>query len=69
MVERIYARAGLPMTADARSQLRSFLAGHPRGAQGQVVYDLRGDFGVEPAALRARFAHYCERFPVRVEVP
>jgi hypothetical protein len=68
MVERIYARAGLPMTDTARAQLQAYLDDHPRGRHGQVVYDLRGDFGVEPAALRQRFRAYCERFPVKIEV-
>ncbi len=68
MVERIYARAGLELTAAARAELERFLAAHPRGKHGQVVYDLRGDFGVEPAALRERFGFYFDRFPVQVEV-
>jgi hypothetical protein len=68
MVEKIYARANLPMTAAARQQLQEFLRRHPRGREGRVVYDLRGDFGVEPAALRAQFGFYFERFPVQVEV-
>jgi hypothetical protein len=67
MVERIYARAQLPLTAQARDQLRQFLADHPRGRDGRVVYNLRGDFGVEPAQLRERFAFYFDRFPVQVE--
>jgi hypothetical protein len=34
-----------------------------------VVYDLRGDFGLEPPEVRERFAFYLERFPqVRDEV-
>jgi Sulfotransferase family len=68
MVEQIYARAALAMTAQAREQLRQFLADHPRGRDGRVVYNLRGDFGVEPAQLRERFAFYFDRFPVQVEV-
>jgi len=68
MVEKIYERAGLAMTATARRELRAFLDEHPRGKEGRVIYDLRGDFGVEPAALRARFDFYFDRFPVRVEV-
>lgn len=67
MVERIYATAQLPMTAQAREQLRQFLADHPRGRDGRVAYNLRGDFGVEPAQLRERFAFYFDRFPVQVE--
>jgi hypothetical protein len=56
------------MTAEARSQLRSFLDEHPRGKHGRIVYNLREDFGVEPAQLRERFAFYFDRFPVQVEV-
>jgi hypothetical protein len=68
MVERIYERAALPMTGAARARLQAFMDAHPRGRDGRVVYDLQGDFGVEPSALRERFAFYFERFPVRVEV-
>jgi hypothetical protein len=68
MVEKIYARAGLEMTRAARSELQQFLAAHPRGKEGRVIYNLRGDFGIDPAQLRARFAFYFDRFPVQVEV-
>lgn len=67
MVDRIYALAGLPMTVAARAQLDAFMAASPRGKYGRVLYDLRGDFGIEPAALRRRFDFYLNRFPVRVE--
>lgn len=68
MVEKIYARAGLQMTAAARGELQTFLDEHPRGKHGQVVYDLRGDFGVQPDELRKDFDFYFERFPVQAEV-
>jgi hypothetical protein len=68
MVEKIYARAGLEMTQSARKELQVFIDEHPRGKDGRVVYDLRGDFGVEPKQLRERFAFYFDRFPVQVEV-
>jgi hypothetical protein len=67
MVARIYEKAGLELTSGARSELESFLAENPRGKYGQVRYDLRGDFGIDPAALRRRFDFYFERFAVRVE--
>jgi hypothetical protein len=67
MVERIYSLAGLPMTAAARARLDAFMAANPRGKFGRVLYDLRGDFGVDPDELRRRFAFYFERFPVRAE--
>ncbi len=68
MVEKIYEVAGLPMTNEARAQIDAYMAAHPRGKDGQVVYDLRQDFGADPAELRAAFDFYCERFPIRVEV-
>jgi len=67
MVGRIYEQAGLPMTTEARQQLQRFMAANPRGKHGRVVYDLRGDFGVDPDEVRDRFTFYFERFPVRVE--
>jgi Sulfotransferase family len=67
ILAEVYAKAGLPLTAAARAQLQQFLAAHPRGKAGQVVYDLRGDFALEPQALRERFAFYSERFAVRAE--
>ena len=68
MVEKIYARAELDMTALARGELQAFLAANPRGKGGRVIYNLREDFGVDPAQLRARFDFYTSRFPVKVEV-
>jgi hypothetical protein len=67
MVGRIYEKAGLPMTREARASLDAFMAENPRGKHGQVVYDLKGDFGIDPADVRRRFDFYFERFPVRVE--
>ncbi len=67
-VERIYEVAGLPMTAEARGEIQAYLDGHERGAEGQVVYDLRADFEAEPAEVRAPFGFYLDRFPVREEV-
>ena len=62
-VESIYDVAGLSMTADARRQIETHMVNHPRGKHGQVAYDLRADFGVEPAAVRERFQPYLEAFP------
>jgi len=68
MVEKIYKVADMPMTEVARTQFAQFLDAHPRGKEGRIVYDLPKDFGVDLAALRARFAFYFERFPVKAEV-
>jgi hypothetical protein len=67
-IESIYEVADLPMTDEARTGIARYLAEHPRGRDGQLIYDLRGDFGVEPADMRARFDFYLDRFAVREEV-
>ena len=66
-VETFYDRAGVEMTGAARAELVTYLAANPRGRHGRMVYDLRGDFGVDPVQVRDRFAFYFERFPVEAE--
>ena len=65
---KVYQRAGVDFRPTARERLERYVAAHPRGKEGKVVYRLARDFGVDPAALRERFAFYFERFPVRAEV-
>jgi hypothetical protein len=67
MVTRIYERASLPMTPAARRALDEYMQANPRGKHGRIAYDLRRDFGLDPAAVRARFGFYFDRFPVQVE--
>ncbi len=67
MVRRIYARAGLEMTAGVQRLLEDFMRDNPRAKFGRVVYDLQRDFGIDPHELRTRFAFYFERVPVRAE--
>ena len=67
-IEGIYDAAGLEFTPEARAQVVAYQEGHPRGKDGQVVYDLRADFGLDPEELRAPFRSYVDRFGVREEV-
>jgi len=67
-VERIYEAAGWALTDEARAAITAYLAGHERGRDGQVVYDVRADFGADPAQLREPFGFYLDRFAVREEV-
>ncbi|MEM9196056.1 MAG: sulfotransferase, partial [Myxococcota bacterium] len=67
MVDRIYRVANLEMTPAARASLDQYMIENPRGKHGRIVYDLEGDFGVDPEALRSRFAFYFEAFPIRAE--
>jgi hypothetical protein len=66
MVERIYGVAGQPMTAAARAGMESFLADHPRGRHGTVIYDL-ADFGIDASERRRALQSYADRFEVRDE--
>jgi hypothetical protein len=68
-VARIFDAASIEMTDTARRELAAYVATNPRGKNGRVIYDLRGDFGLDPAAVRERFAFYFDVFPqVRPEV-
>jgi Sulfotransferase family len=67
ILDQVYAKAGLPVTPAARAALDHFLAAHPRGKEGQVIYNLKGDFGVDPEQLRERFGFYFDRFEIRAE--
>jgi hypothetical protein len=68
-LERVYECAGIELTEHARAEIGAYQAAHPRGKEGRVVYDLRGDFGTTPAEVRSRFGAYLDRFDVRIEVP
>ncbi|HEY5026426.1 MAG TPA: sulfotransferase [Acidimicrobiales bacterium] len=69
MASRILATAGMAKTDQATSELSTYLAGNPRGKEGRIMYDLRGDFGLDPAQIRDRYAFYYEAFPqIRPEV-
>jgi len=63
-VEKIYTKAGLKLTDRARAELSGFVEDH-REDYGRVVYDLKGQFGVDPDALRERFDFYYQAFPVQ----
>ena len=68
IVERIYNTAGLELTPAARAEVVAYRDAHQRGRDGQVVYDLRRDFGVVPAEMRSQFGFYLDRFDLREEV-
>ncbi len=67
MVENIYAKASLELTAKARAEMQQFIDEHPRGKHGQMQYNLKEDFGIDPAVLRERFRFYFDAFPVKAE--
>lgn len=63
MASRILRMAGLDVGDDTRRQLEAYVAGNPRGRDGRIVYDLRGDFHLDPAELYDRYAFYLDAFP------
>ncbi len=67
-LERVYDCAGIEMTDRCRDEVDAYRRAHPRGGEGRVVYDLRGQFSVTPEEVRARFGAYLDRYPVRNEV-
>ncbi|HEV2309706.1 MAG TPA: sulfotransferase, partial [Acidimicrobiia bacterium] len=66
-VERIYDVARQPFTPQIRAGMDTFIRDHPRGRHGGVIYDLEGDFDLDPAALRAGMRDYVARFGVTEE--
>jgi len=63
MASRILTMAGLEVGDVTRGQLEAYVAGNPRGRDGRIVYDLRGDFHLDPAELYERYAFYFDAFP------
>lgn len=63
MVEHIYAVAGQPFTADARAAMEAFMASHPRGRHGTVVYEPHV-LGIDPDERRTALRFYADRFGV-----
>jgi hypothetical protein len=63
-VRQIHDKAGLPPSETAEREIRDFIANHPRGKHGQVVYNLERDFGISPPKLRERFNFYFDAFPL-----
>lgn len=61
MVEKIYQKAGLAMDDTARAALTGFVEEHKED-YGRVIYDLKGQFGVDPDELRKRFDFYAKQY-------
>lgn len=66
-VERVYGTAGVVLPEDVRGRFAAYVAAHPRGRNGRVHYDLRGDFGLDPEDLREQFRYYTDAFGVPTE--
>lgn len=68
-LEKVYQGAGVTFDQQTRDAFQQAIDHNKRGKHGQLAYNLREDFGIDPAAIRERFAFYYNRFPeVRIEV-
>lgn len=65
-VARIYAAFGDELTQKAAAAMRAHLASHPRAKFGSHRYTPE-ELGLDPAAIRHRFASYCDRFAITPE--
>lgn len=64
---QVLERAGLPVDDDSLADIENYIANHPRGRNGRVVYDLEGDFGIDADELRERFAFYTDAVGISPE--
>jgi Sulfotransferase family len=66
-LEKLYARNGVELTPEVRSEFEHYLADNPRGKHGQLRYNLQRDFQRDPDEIRKRFDFYFKRFDVQPE--
>ena len=57
----IYELADQPYGDDVRAAMADFIAAHPRGRYGEVIYDL-ADVGLDPTEVSERLGAYRDRF-------
>lgn len=67
VVRRVHDTAGLPETERSQREITDFVEANPRGKHGQIIYDLEGDFGINPAKMRQRFKFYFDAFGAQPE--
>ena len=63
VVESIYSHFGLPLNAATRESIEAHVKSNPKGRHGRHDYSLE-EYGLDPAAVRARFAPYIDRFGI-----
>ena len=68
MIQRVFDFAGHSLDEQATRQIEQRLEDRSREGQATVEYDVRADFGRQPAEIRERFVAYMEKFGVEAEV-
>ncbi|MBM3828192.1 MAG: sulfotransferase [Actinobacteria bacterium] len=67
-IQRVFEFAGHSLDEQATRQIEQRLENRSREGQATVEYDVRADFGRQPAEIRERFVAYMEKFGVDAEV-
>jgi len=67
-IHRVFEFAGHSLDEQATRQIEQRLENRSREGQATVEYDVRADFGRQPAEIRERFVAYMEKFGVEAEV-
>jgi hypothetical protein len=62
-VRRVYECFGIPVSPEAETRMKRFLADNPKGKHGHHIYSL-AQFGIDGAAEAPRFERYRDRFGV-----
>jgi hypothetical protein len=63
VMEKLYEKAGIPLTAAVRTSMQQWLDAHPQHQAGRHDYAL-ADYDLDRATVEARFSSYLERFAV-----
>jgi hypothetical protein len=61
VVRRIYRQFDLPLSDEAQSRMRAYLATNPKDRHGAHRYSL-AQFGLDPESERARYRDYWDRW-------
>jgi hypothetical protein len=57
VVEQVYASFGIELSSAARQAMENFMRQNQQGKHGAHEYSAQ-DYGLDPAAIRTRFARY-----------
>jgi len=63
VMEKLYEKAGVPLTGPVRASMQQWLGAHPQHQAGRHDYDL-ADYDLDRATVEARFSSYLDRFAV-----
>lgn len=67
VVEQVYAAFGIELSTAARQAMGAFMESNQKGKHGKHDY-AAADYGLEPEALRSRFADYIARRAIPVQL-